>query len=236
MYDTHYRQGGIPQDCVVAPVHFLKLYPNHAAAGSVRLGLRAFVAHVRELSDASVYGQAGALSSPAGRAARFPGADRYDRSIGYWPMLAHNLAEIGMLLKDRETIHLAERQLPWLLGKNFADLSVVQGVGRRFVAGGDHLFWQAEFFDAWLKSDKKLMYFDGNVPTAAMRTLGTDSVKIRAGDNWAAPITGYPRGYCIMATTPGYGIHPAPSENYLPQTAQLALASSSVCAAMRSLE
>ena len=177
------------------------------------------------------------MNSPAdGPPARFPSSGRHQRSIGYWPMLAYSLSEIGMLLGDREIVHLAERQLQWCLGKNFADLSMVQGVGRRFVAGGDHIFWQTEFFDAWLRSDKKLMYFDGNVPTGAMRDLGDGTVRVRKGDNWEPPLRGYPKGYCAMAATPDYGIHPAPSENYLPQTAQFALAASGVYKAMRWLE
>jgi len=203
------------QDCVWVLCHFLREHPDHPAADRAKGALWTFAERVRRVSSFSPWRQAHDLTTPDTEKPLFwPRTSRHIRPIGYWPGLAHSLAEVGMTLRDPGIIRLAERQLQFLLGKNFADISVVHGVGQRFFAGGDYVYWQAEFFDAWLKSDKKLYYFDGQVPTMAMRDTGTGEPQWQPGDNWAAPLIGWPKGYCAIHVTADYPYHPGPSEYF----------------------
>jgi hypothetical protein len=222
------------QDCIWIPIHFIKLYPENPAVPELKTGLRLFANHIKKLSEISPWGQAHDISTKqVTEAKRFPGSKR---PVGYWAALAYNLAELGLLLKDKSLILLAEQQLQWLLGKNFADLSMVHGTSSRTVAGGDHMYWQTEFFSNWLKSDKRQLYFDGNVPTAAMRNIGKGTVKLKKGDNWQSYLEGYPQGYCLLPVNTIYGFHPAPSENYLPMTAQFTTAAAAVYGAMEKIK
>ncbi|MCF7837335.1 MAG: glycoside hydrolase family 9 protein [Candidatus Marinimicrobia bacterium] len=236
MFRANDNQGAALQDCVWVPVHVLRLEPELPARADLEAGLRAFAEHVRELAEPTVWGQALAMNTPADQPPQRWPANSENRSGGYWPTLAFTLAETGMLLEDAEIVRLAERQLQWCLGLNMADVAMVQGVGTRVVAGGDHMFCHAEFFDAWLRSDRRQMDFDGNVPTKAFRDVGTGEINVRRGDNWSAPVEGYPVGYTPLPLQPNYGFHPQPSENYLPQTAQYALAAAGLEAAMDWLE
>jgi len=208
--------GGVVQDFFWAPVVFCERAPEHPARAAVLDGLRAFADEVARVSAESPWGQARDVSIPPGEPPRrYPGD--HLRPFCYWPALAHGLARLGMLLKDADMIRLAERQLQWMCGKNFADISTVHGAGERVFAGGDHLFDKAEWFAAFLDSDKKRMHYDGCVPTLCFRDLRPD-------------------GYCRLYLQPDFPIHPAPTEYWLPQTAHMTIAAPAVHAALASLE
>lgn len=233
VYGCHNPAGGLIQEFVWVPCLFVKLYPNHAAVPNMKAALRSFADGVARVSSIEPWGQAMDISTSSDSTpARYPGDQRY---VNYWSALAYGLAQIGMVLEDKSIILLAERQLQWNLGKNCADLCMVHGVGNRVVAGGDMLFDQAEFFSAWLKGDRKLFCYDGCVPTLAWRHIGNGQVKMgRAG--WWPPISGYPRGYYHSFLHADYPVHPAPTEYYLPQTANFLLGAVGVYEALRSLE
>ncbi len=240
------QNGAAIQDCAWVSTRFIRMYPDHPAVPALKEGLRAFANHVEELSANTVWGQAAAMNGvqPGQAPGRFPSyGDTYTRNVGYWPMLAYALAETGIVLEDEKIIRLAERQLQWCLGRNMADLSVVQGVGDRVVNGGDRLFWRDQFFAHWLQSPDRAMIIPGNVPTLAFRDVGSatpDSVAKIVGGDMGAPFILYPQGYAIMGVQPPYGFMPgapsAPSEFYLPQIAQMILAASSVDAGLRWIE
>ncbi|MDA0838100.1 MAG: glycoside hydrolase family 9 protein [Planctomycetota bacterium] len=233
LYRASHHDGNILQDFVWTLCHLLKEYPHHPERDPVVASLKAFVAHVRQVSAIDPWGQARSLSAEEGMTpARMPSAER---PIGYWPMLAHSLAEIGMLLKDESIIRLAERQLQWCLGKNMSDLSMIHGVGERVVAGGTFYFLSPEFLQNWMKSERKLFTFDGMVPTMAFRDTGDGNVKWQPGDNYDPPLYGHPRGYVRYYLQPHYPIHPGPTEYYLPQTAHFAIAAATIHQALESL-
>ena len=226
--------GGISQDFVIVPCLFAQMYPDHPTVGKILEGLRTFAADVKRVSSYSPWGQARDLSTPEGQEPeRWP---KNERSIAYWPTLAYSLSQVGMMLKDVEIIRLAERQLQWCLGKNFADLSMIHGVGQRMVAGGDYIYDQVEFFEAWLAGDRKLFYYDGCVPTLAFREMGKGQIEISKGDGWFPAIHGYPRGYYYYWVQANYPIHAEPTEYWLPQTTPLVMAAAAVQAAVQSLE
>lgn len=243
MFHASDQNGAALQDCVWVPVRFIRMYPNHPAVPALKEGLRAFADHVGRLSADTIWGQATAMNAgkDGGKPGLFPSdGTTYTRNIGYWPMLTYSLAETGMVLGDPNIIHLAERQLQWCLGKNMADLSIVQGVGERVVSGGDRLSWRDMYFSHWLKSPDRAMIIPGNVPTMAFRDVGSsgaESIARISGGDMGAPFTLYPKGYLISGVQPPYGTMPgapsAPSEIYLPQLAQMLLAASSVDAGLR---
>lgn len=240
MFNAYEPSGGALQDCAWVPVLFLKLNPAHSQAGELRDGLRAFASHVKELSAETIWGQSAAMNGrkPGAAPARFPvdqKLNKYLRMVGYWPMLAYTLSEIGMTLHDPAIVHLAERQLQWCLGKNFADLSIAQGVGPRWVAGGDYLWFRDLFFMHWLASDSRTPFFPGNVTTASFRDVGAAQPIFNWGDHLIAPFVMYPQGYCYQPVQPPYGFRPGQSETYLPQLAQYSLAVTSVAAALDEL-
>lgn len=234
------EKGGTMQDCVWVPILFVREYPEHPASPALREGLRAFAAHVAQLSAETVWGQAAALNAPAGEAPRrFPDGPGHRRG-GYWAMLAYTLSEIGMLLHDEQTILLAEKQLQWCLGRNFADLSIVHGVGSRLLIGGNLAYSRDLYFSHWLQTPGQAMILAGGVPTAAFRDLGSGDGVSDAEARRHIPMPYiFPAGYCLMPPRPYYGTQPGrfpqPSEEYLPQVAQLNLAAASVNAALRSL-
>ena len=233
LYRASHHDGNILQDFVWTICHLLKEYPYYADREQVVASLKLFVAHVREVSEIDPWGQARSLTAGEGMTpARMPSASR---PIGYWPMLAHSLAEIGMLLHDESIIRLAERQLQWCLGKNISDLSMIHGVGERVVAGGTHYFLSPEFLQNWMKSDRKLFTFDGMVPTMAFRDTGDGIVKWKPGDNYDPPLYGFPKGYVRYYLQPQYPIHPGPTEYYLPQTAHFAIAAATIHEALERL-
>ncbi len=239
------QNGAALQDCVWASVMFIRMYPDHPAVPALKEGLRAFASHVEELAAKTIWGQAAAMNGiqPGQAPGSFPSYGNSNiRNIGYWPMLAHSLAETGMVLEDEKIIRLAERQLQWCLGKNQVDLSVVQGVGDRFVGGGDLYWWRDQFFNHWLESPEKKMFYPGYVVTAAFRDIGSaqpTSKAILAAGVAGVPPELYPLGYPIVPAQPPYGVRPGgllPSEVYLPELAQFSLAASSVAAGMKWIE
>lgn len=236
MHQSNDTQANILQDCAWVPAHVLRLHPDLPERGKLEEGMRAFAEHIRELSADTVWGQALAMNHPDNQPPmRHPGGIN-ERPGDYWPMLAHALCEIGMYLQDREIILLAERQLQWCLGNNYADLCMVSGVGNRFIAGGDFLFWQSEFFNTWLNSDKKLYYYEGNVPKPVFREVGDGTVIVRKGNDYRPPLRGYPVGFCPMPVAPDYPMHPGVCENWLPLTSHYALAATNVYAALEWLD
>ena len=232
LYSSNLHVGGITQDFVAVPCLFLELLPEHPAAGRIRQGLRSFAVEVARVSDLSPWGQARHIpASDEERPARFFSSFR---RTGYWSALAYSLSQIGMLLADETIIRLAERQLQWLLGKNFVDVCTVHGVSDRVWAGGDYLFFQAEFFGAWLASDRRLLTYDGLVPTAAFRL--NPGVKLRKGHDYFPPVEGYPTGVPQLYLQADYPVHPGPSEFYLPLTADVLNAAAGVHAALAWLD
>ncbi len=229
------KAGAAIQDCAWVPALFVREYPDHPAVPGLKAGLRAFAAHVAELSRDTIWQQAAAMNgAKSGRPpARYPNASRDNtrfRVIGYWSMLTYTLAEIGMVVEDPEIIRLAERQLQWCLGKNFADLSMVMGVGEKFISGGDKLWWQDRYFEPWLASKDGAMFFPGNIVTTAFRGIG-DAVPAKGA---LSPMVIYPKGYSMLPVQPAYGVAPGPGgETYLPLIAQFSLATSSLNAALR---
>jgi hypothetical protein len=239
MFEAASENGAALQDCVWVPVLFAREYPSHPAVPALKEGLRAFADHVAGLSAETVWGQALAMNGVSDKEAprRYPGGQRQG---GYWPMLAYSLAEVGMLLEDEKIIHLAERQLQWCLGRNFADLSMVQGIGSRYIEGGDLLSWQDVYFNHWLKTPGQAMIIPGNVPTAEFRDVGDGKTSAREVERILPVPYIFPAGYGILPRQPCYGtrpgLHPSASEAYLPQIAQFTLAAASVNAALKSLE
>ncbi len=231
--------GGVLQDCVWVAVLFAREYPDHPATAQLKEGLRAFADHVAQLSAKSVWGQSAALNSPEGLSCRFPAYGGYWQ--GYWAMLAHNLAQVGMLLKDEKIIRLAERQLQWCLGRNMADVSMVQGVGH-YIIGGSLSYTRDVYFNHWLNSPGQDMIISpGQVPSAGFRDVGNGKLLSESGAKRHIPMPYlFPSGYCILPTRSYYGTQPGrfpvPSEDYLPLVAQYNLAASSVYAALKSLE
>lgn len=229
------KAGAAIQDCAWVPALFIREYPDHPAVPGLKTALKAFAAHVAELSRDSIWQQAAAMNGakPGRPPARYPNASRGSsrfRVIGYWSMLTYTLAEIGMVVEDPEIIRLAERQLQWCLGKNFADLSMVMGVGEKFISGGDKLWWQDRYFERWLASKDGAMFFPGNIVTTAFRGIG-DAVPAKGA---LAPMVIYPKGYAMLPVQPAYGVAPGPGgETYLPLIAQFSLATSSLNAALR---
>lgn len=239
MFEAASENGAALQDCVWVPVLFAREYPSHPAVPQLKEGLKAFAAHVAELSADTIWGQAAAMNGVKEKETpkRFPGGQRQG---GYWPMLAYSLAEVGMLLGDEKTILLAERQLQWCLGRNFADLSAVQGIGTRYVEGGDLVSWQDVYFNHWLQSPGQAMIIAGNVPTDAFRDVGDGKTLMHDSKaNMPVPYI-FPAGYGVLVPQPYYGTrpgrNPSASEPYLPQIAQFNLAAASVNAALKSLE
>ena len=235
------QNGAALQDCVWVPARFIRMYPGHPMVPALKEGLRAFAGHVEQLSATTIWGQAAAMNGiqPGKGAGSFPAYGTSNiRNIGYWPMLAHSLAQAGMALEDEKVIRLAERQIQWCLGKNQVDLSVVQGVGDRFVGGGDLYWWRDQFFNHWLGSPEKMMFHPGYVMTAAFRDIGSGrptSKAILTAGTTGVPQELYPLGYPIVPAQPPYGVRPGgllPSEVYLPELAHFSLAASSVAAGM----
>ena len=224
--------GGIVQDFVLAPCELLHLQPEHPRAAELRSGLRSFAEAIAELSKETPWDQALAGGQkPGDPAGRWPGSQR---PIGYWAGLAHSLAQISLALHSPEIAHLAERQLQWCLGNNLAGMSAIHGVGDRVMAGGDKLFQHRGFFESWLKSDRKLMNYDGMVPTLCFRDVGDGTLE-KKGKLWPAR-WGYPGGYCGLYLQPDYAARAGSSEYYLPLTANMAMAASAVHAALKSLD
>jgi len=213
------HNGGLERLFAWVPCKFVELYPDHPASPLVLDGLRAFADDVAAASAQSPWGQARDISSTDPAAAyRWPGPERF---VSYWSTLAYALSRIGLLLKDPEIIRLAERQLQWNLGANCCDLSMIHGVGDRWVAGGDFLFMHNEFVNHWLASERKLYGYDGCVPTLAWRHIGK-------GEH-------YPQGYYHYYLQGDYPIHPGPTEFYLPLASNLALGVAGVLDAMDKL-
>ena len=214
--------------CTRLNCYFVQTYPQHAATPSLKEGLRAFADEIKRVSSFSPWGQARHIpASPQEIPARYVSSSR---RIGYWCALAYSLSQIGMVLEDEEIVRLAEGQLQWLMGKNFANVSTIHGVGHRLWAGGDYLFFQAEFFRTWLQGDRKLLTYDGLVPTATFRL--NPGVKLRKDHDYFPPVEAYPQGVPQLYLQADYTIHPGPSEYYLPLTADFANAAAGVYAAM----
>ena len=231
---SHLFCGGLPQDFVLVPCLFARMYPDHPRVPAVKEGLRAFAADVARVSADTPWGQARDVSTPEGRPGRWCPPTR--RPVGYWPALAASLAQIGMLLDDEKIVRLGERQLQWCLGKNFADVSTVHGVGTRWFAGGDKVVHQTEFMVHWLASKRRHMTYDGMVPTLAFRDVWTrGKMEVRNRGGFWPPVEGYPQGYMRLYLQPDYPIHPAPTEYYLPQTAQHLMAAAWIHAALEQL-
>ena len=205
------------QDFFWVPCHFIQLYPNHAAVPALRDALRVVGERIKRVSDLSLYGQALDLHTPDDQAPkRWPkdrrGSGAANRIMGYWLAVAYSAAEIGMTLDDPDLIRVAGRQLQYMLGKNFADLSMVHGVGSRTVAGGDQIYNAPDFFRNWLAGDKQLFYYDGDVVSMAMRDFGREPlIEMKTGDGFFPPLRGIPPTYCQMHLTADYPYHPAPS-------------------------
>jgi hypothetical protein len=232
------KSGAAIQDCAWVPALFVREYPDHPAVQGLKAAMKAFASHVAEVSGDTIWQQAAAMNgAKSGRPpARYPNASRNStrfRVIGYWSMLTFTLAEIGMAVEDPEIVRLAERQLQWCLGKNFADLSMVMGIGEKFISAGDKLWWQDRYFAHWLASKDGAMFFPGNIVTTAFRGIGA----AEPAAAMLAPFVIYPKGYSMLPVQPPYGVAPGPGgETYLPLIAQFSLAASSLDAALRWVE
>jgi len=231
MYMTNFQHGAINQDCVIVPCLFVQMYPDHPAAEDVKAGLRAFADDIRNLSSREVWGQAMTIPIEGDPPQRWA---RTSRMIGYWPALAHGLAQIGMILHDEQIIRLAERQLQWTLGKNCIDVAVTHGVGPYAFAGGDGNHYRTEFMVDWLDNDRRELTHYGMTPTQGFRDIGDGKV-VFGGGGWP-PIHGPPAGYCRAWLQANFQQNPGPSETYLPQNADMTNAAAAVARALESLE
>ena len=215
LYRANFQHGGIKQDVVVMPCLFLELNPEHELGTEIRAALRLFARDVSAVSDLDPWMQARHLPAEDEQPSRYPAVSR---PLGYWPALAYSLARIGVLLEDPDIIHLAERQLQWCLGKNFADVSVVHGTSDRVPYGGDGNHYRAEFMYRWLKNDRKLLTYEGMVPTLSFRDIGKGKAM--------------PQGFFGLYLQANFQSDPAPSETYIPQVADFLNAAAAVHAAM----
>ena len=212
------------------PVFFLEERPQHPLAARLKRGLLTFAEDVKRLSAIEPWGQAMDLERAGKSPARWP----CDRPLGYWSMLAYSLARLGALLGDRDLVLLGEQQLQWNLGHNPYDVCMVQGIGTRFVAGGDFLFNEPEFYNAFRKSGQKLWHFPGNCPTMAFRA-SRPGIRISRSP-WWGPISGLPSGFPPEYLAADYPFHPAPTEFHQPLAGNFCAAAVALAHAFESMD
>ena len=232
---SHTYGFGFSQDFIAALCHFVKMHPDHPLAPEGKAALRVFADDVKRVSSYSPWGQAWDLATSEDQKPK-----RWLRGRGwvlpYWAMLSYNLAHAGILLDDPEVIHLAERQMQWLLGKNVVDASSIHGVGDRMFAGGAQALNRPAFVDAWLKSGSDFFTYPGLVPSATFRGPGSGGASWRPRQGGGVPISGLPKGllsYWLQGNMP---TPPGPSERYLPLQGCFAIGAAGVQAGMQYLE
>lgn len=227
MYVGYNIPASLLQDPVWVACDFIREYPDSPAVPALRDGLRAFVEEIKKVSAIDPWGQARSLEAPAEGCAmpdRIPGY----WALGYWPMLSYSLTRASAALNDPEILRLAERQMQWVLGKNFGGVAAIHGFSDRVTAAGSHYFTRDLFFEDWLKGDKKLYTFDGVVPKTFMRGIafGYEGWKPgmvygselgwQPGDNYCPPFYRIPQGYCATIPQADYPVHPSIAEYGLP--------------------
>lgn len=210
-------------DFLWVPLFFLEECPDHHQCDRLKAGLRTFVNDIERLSAVEPWGQAMALTQEGRDPVRWPS----DRPLSYWSMLAYCLARIGVLFEDVDIVRLGERQLQWNLGHNPFDMCMVSGIGERFLAGGDYVYEEPEFYESFRSSGKKLRYYAGNTPTLAFR---------QGGKGFGPIMVGIPRGFPPMFLQPDYALHPGPSEYWQPQSGNFCAAAAAVASAFEHFE
>jgi hypothetical protein len=145
-------------------------------------------------------------------------------------MLSYSLARISIALDDPELLQLAERQMQWVLGKNFGGVAGIHGFSDRVTASGGHYFTNERFFKNWLEGKQKVYTLEGAVPKTFMRGLafGYESRKFEhtmkdlgwmTGDNYCPPFYLMPDSYCATIPQADYPVHPGIAEYGLSQMA-----------------
>lgn len=242
LYNAYNMPAAILQDPIWVACDFLAENPDSPLAPALREGLTAFVGEVRKLSAIDAWGEARSMEPPG------PGCSLPDRipgywALGYWPMLSYSLVRIGGVLEAPELLRLAERQMQWVLGKNFGGVAGIHGVSDRVTASGGFFCTRDLFFENWLTSDRALYTFDGAVPKTFMRGLsfgyetrswetGGAPLAIVAGDDFRPPLYLMPPSYCATIPQADYPVHPGIAEYGLSQMALHAMPSAWLHAAL----
>ena len=219
-------------DFAWVPTFFIEEYPSGSLSEKMKESLDIFVKDIKRISSIEPWGQAMCFEKEGKRPARWPS----NRPISYWSMLSYSLSRIGKVLNRPDVIELAERQIQWILGYNPFDISMVHGVGNKFVGGGDFLFSEPEFYNSFIRSGKKIWFYPGSVPTMAFRGVGGAKIRIFLKNVLWGPITGHPSGFPPMFIQPDYPIHPAPTEYSQFQTGNLCSGISSLAEAFSSMK
>lgn len=246
LYNAYNMPASLLQDPIWVACDFLKEYPDNPAAPALREGLRAFAGQVRQVASIDPWGQARSLE-PAWDGRKLPDRIPGYWALGYWPMLSYSLVRIGDILHDPELLRLAERQMQWVLGKNFGGVAGIHGFSDRVTASGGHYFTRDLFFENWLSGKGGIYTFDGAVPKTFMRGLafGYESRKFEhsvkdlgwmVGDNYCPPFYLMPESYCATIPQADYPVHPGIAEYGLSQMALHAIPTPLLHAALERVE
>lgn len=211
---TYYVFGNpINFDFLWAPTFFLREYPKHPLAERLKKAMLVFVSDIERLSNIEPWRQAMDLEKEGKDPARFPSP----QPISYWTMLGCGLARLGMELDRPDIVRLGERQLQWALGNNPYDVSVVPGIGDRFLGVGLMMYWEPEYYLAHPPVKGKLVYAPGCVPKTAFRTGAFKS----------------PSGYSSMPVAADYAMDPGVMEYWQMMTGNFAAGAAAMHDAMQ---